>query len=169
MSKKYYYLNESGQQMPPVDFEALKNVGLRPDTYVWYEGLDDWKPSSTLPELSEIIAAIPPTPPVNVAFENTPNPPEAPHPYDAPSSYLWLGILTTILCCLPFGIVSIIYACKVDSRWLMGDYDEAYSASRKARNWGIASAVTSIVLIIIYVIAIIATAESELSNFHRNY
>ncbi|MBO7197759.1 MAG: CD225/dispanin family protein, partial [Tidjanibacter sp.] len=34
-----------------------------------------------------------------------------------PSSNLIWGILTTIFCCLPFGIVSIVFASRVDSLW----------------------------------------------------
>ena len=69
-----------------------------------------------------------------------------------PPSYLWLGILTTILCCLPFGIISIVYASKVDSCWSTGLYNEAVANSNKARNWGIASAVIGPAIILLYVL-----------------
>ena len=38
-----------------------------------------------------------------------------------PNNNLVLGILVTIFCCLPFGIVSIIYASKVDGLAMAGD------------------------------------------------
>lgn len=59
------------------------------------------------------------------------NPPEAPKP----SNYLALAILSTIFCCLPFGIVSIVFASKVDNQWYSGDYDGAVESARKAKTW----------------------------------
>lgn len=49
--KQYYYLNAQGQQMPPVDFEGLRQAGITPDTMVWFEGLTDWKRAAEIPEL----------------------------------------------------------------------------------------------------------------------
>ncbi len=42
-----------------------------------------------------------------------------------PSSNMVWAILTTIFCCLPFGIVAIVYASKVDGMWQAGYYDAA--------------------------------------------
>lgn len=52
-----------------------------------------------------------------------------------PDSFLVWAILGTIFCCLPFGIVSIVYASKVDGLWYAGNCDEAKDASRKAQTW----------------------------------
>lgn len=56
-----------------------------------------------------------------------------------PSSYLALAIISTILCCLPTGIVSIIYATKVNSAYEDGKYSEANKASKNAKLWGFVS------------------------------
>ena len=62
-------------------------------------------------------------------------------------NYLVHAIVVTVLCCLPFGIVAIVYAAQVNGRLAAGDYNGAVEASRKARTWcwvsfgvGIASA-----------------------------
>lgn len=52
-----------------------------------------------------------------------------------PPNYLVWAILTTIFCCLPFGIVSIIYAAQVNSKWMTGDFDGAISSSKNAKVW----------------------------------
>ncbi len=52
-----------------------------------------------------------------------------------PSNYLVWAILTTILCCLPFGIVSIVYAAQVNSKWQVGDFAGANIASKNAKIW----------------------------------
>ena len=56
-------------------------------------------------------------------------------PQTKPDSFLVWAILCTIFCCLPFGIVSIVYAAKVDSLWYAKDYTGAMEAARKARTW----------------------------------
>lgn len=73
---------------------------------------------------------------------------------DRPKSYLAMAILSTIFCCLPLGIVSIVYAAKVDNYWNVGDYIHAEESSRKARGWMIAAIVTSVVVGIAYMILI---------------
>lgn len=70
----------------------------------------------------------------------------------APSSYLVWAILTTLFCCLPFGIVSIVFAAQVNSKWTAGDFQGAMDSSRKARTWVIASAVCGVIGIIILII-----------------
>ncbi len=69
-----------------------------------------------------------------------------------PDSNLVWGILTTVLCCLPFGIVSIVYAARVDGLWRSGDLGGAREAADKAKNWAIASAVTAVVLLVIFAV-----------------
>lgn len=65
-----------------------------------------------------------------------------------------LAVLSTIFCCLPLGIVAIIYASKVDNLYMAGDYAGALSASKSARNWALIGAIggflTSIIYLIIY-------------------
>lgn len=56
-----------------------------------------------------------------------------------PNSYMVWAILSTVVCCVPFGIVSIVYANKVDSLWNAGKMTEAQQASDKARTWMIVS------------------------------
>ncbi len=50
-------------------------------------------------------------------------------------NYLVQAILTTIFCCLPFGIVSIVYASQVNSKLAGGDVDGALTASANAKKW----------------------------------
>ena len=66
----------------------------------------------------------------NPLDENAPQTPQVP-----PPNYLVWGILTTVLCCLPFGIVSIVYAAQVNSKWAGGDYEGARQASKNAKIW----------------------------------
>lgn len=69
-----------------------------------------------------------------------------------PPTHLVLAIIVTIFCCLPFGILSIIYSTKVDSYWLAGNVNEAWAYSRKAWNWALVGLVLSVVWWIVYMI-----------------
>jgi hypothetical protein len=71
----------------------------------------------------------------------------------APSSYLVWAILSTLFCCVPFGIVSIVFAAQVNSKWTAGDFQGAMDSSSKARTWAIVSTVCGVIAIIILVIA----------------
>ena len=54
-----------------------------------------------------------------------------------PFSENWLveSILVTILCCLPFGVVGIIYAAQVNTKLAAGDNDGAEKARKEAAKW----------------------------------
>ncbi len=71
-------------------------------------------------------------------------PPSAPPPqpyvpayaYSQPPqvpNYLVQAILVTVLCCLPFGIASIVYAAQVNGKLALGDMQGALHASRQAK------------------------------------
>jgi len=50
-------------------------------------------------------------------------------------THLAQAILTTLFCCLPCGIVSIVYASQVNGKLYSGDYHGALEASNKANTW----------------------------------
>lgn len=50
-------------------------------------------------------------------------------------SYLAQAILCTLFCCIPFGIVAIVYAAQVGTKLAVGDYSGAKQASDSARTW----------------------------------
>ena len=52
-----------------------------------------------------------------------------------PPNYLVFAILTTIFCCQILGIVSIVFAAQVNSRWNSGDLQGALDASKNAKLW----------------------------------
>ncbi len=69
-----------------------------------------------------------------------------------PESYLVWAILSTIFCCIPFGIVSIVYAAQVDGLWNSGDHEGARRAARNARTWFWWAFGTGIFSVIVYTV-----------------
>jgi uncharacterized membrane protein YvbJ len=50
-------------------------------------------------------------------------------------NYLVQAIIITLCCCLPFGIVAIVYAAQVNTKAKVGDIQGAVDSSGKARMW----------------------------------
>ena len=75
-----------------------------------------------------------------------------------PQNYLVWAILLTCFCCMPFGIVAIVNAANVDSRYNIGDYDGALRASRAAKNWSLAAGICGAVGWLLYIGFMIAMA-----------
>lgn len=74
------------------------------------------------------------------------------HPGNAapPSNGLAGAILATIFCCLPFGVVAIVYAAQVDSATARGDHFMASELAGKAKNWTVASVLTGVGVGLLY-------------------
>ena len=161
----YYYIGPNNQQMGPVPAEQLISRGVTGETMVWTEGMTQWQKAKDVPALGAILnrgyqssryddqSTRYSTPPPNYGnygyqragqFGNQPT-------GHKPDNHLVWAILTTIFCCLPFGIVSIVYSTKVDPAWNMGDQLGAEENSRKAKNWALASALTSLGISVIYI------------------
>lgn len=82
------------------------------------------------------LATVDPQAPANPALPGpTVNAPPPAGPLPTIPNYLVQAILTTFFCCLPFGVVSIIYASQVTSKLERGDVAGAQQASRSARTW----------------------------------
>ena len=48
---------------------------------------------------------------------------------------LVLAIVVTVLCCLPFGLVGVVYAAQVNGKAQAGDVAGAQESARKAQLW----------------------------------
>lgn len=71
--------------------------------------------------------------------------PPPPPPGPRVESYLIHSLLVTLCCCLPLGIVAIVYAASVSNKLAVGDIPGAMEASNKAKMWCIIAAVGGLV------------------------
>ncbi|HJS36325.1 MAG TPA: CD225/dispanin family protein [Pseudoxanthomonas sp.] len=72
-----------------------------------------------------------------------------------PNHLVW-AILSTLFCCLPLGIVSIVFAAQVNGKLAVGDMAGAQEASDKAKKWAMWSAIAGVSLVVLYIIFIFA-------------
>ena len=168
--KDYFYIDTQNQQHGPIAEDKLLSVGIKRHTLVWCQGMTDWLPAETVPELrarfdeAEQQAAQPEPQP-----QPSPNEPppyqqyqqqhqqqqqyqqQTPHngfnynrpPY--PNNYMVWAVLSTICCCLPLGIVAIVKANQVSGLYYRGYYDEAYLAAEDAKKWSIIALIAGLI------------------------
>ena len=160
-----YWINHNGVQSGPVEPEALKQMGLTSEAYVWHEGMTDWVKITQVPELQGMydMASQPVTEPmatpqhVTTGQPVTTRQPITPQQYNEPqygpvqsaeacppTNMVW-AVLATVLCCIPLGIVGIIYANKVSKLYLAGDIEGAKKASETGAWWVIAAITIGII------------------------
>jgi hypothetical protein len=69
-----------------------------------------------------------------------------------PRTYLVFSVLVTIFCFPPTGFVALVNALRVNSLWKRQQHDKARKASRRARNWGLATLAIGIVAMVTVVL-----------------
>ena len=163
--KIQYWINQDGEQTGPLTLDQLELMTLNEKTYVWSAGYDDWKPLSEVPELAHLMPAtsvlVPPVlkedeplePPVADPAPVLPaqaagqpaQPTDQPYPPCPPTNMVW-AIISTLLCCIPRGIVAIIYANKVSKKYYEGDLAAAEHYSEVSAWWCIGTIVGGIAL-----------------------
>jgi len=80
----------------------------------------------------------------------------APETRRPPKTWLAESILATIFCCLPFGVVGIVYASGVESAFYAGRYDEAEHKSRLAKRWTLWGVAIAAVCVVLYLLGLLA-------------
>lgn len=128
----YKILGGDGKEYGPISADTLRqwvNEGrANAQTQVQAEGGAGWTALGQLAEFAPLFSA----PPI---------PPGAPGTIGAGAgvtipNYLVQSILVTLCCCVPFGIVAIVYSAQVNGKLATGDVAGAQEASKKAKMWG---------------------------------
>jgi Interferon-induced transmembrane protein/zinc-ribbon domain len=112
----------------------------------------------------------PPSPPPPPEYQQAPiaqaymSPPATPSAVQVPN-YLVHAILVTFFCCLPLGIVSIIYATQVNTKLALGDIQGAIEASKQAKlfawiGFGVTAGLLVLYLLFVLLVALGMIASS---------
>ncbi len=159
-----YRVGRNGREIGSWTLEELVSLHQRGELlgtdFVWCPGMPAWKtlaeilPASTpqpdapvspaLPDLPALpdVAPLPGSPSAAPASAGTSplHAPGAPRhattpPPPKPSNNLIWAVLVTFFCCQILGIVAIVFAAQVDSKYNAGDYEGAASMARQAKIW----------------------------------
>jgi hypothetical protein len=164
-----WYYSKNGMQLGPLSTEELSgkaNGGeVLPSDLIWREGMADWLPLSQVPEFQGAggLATPPPIAMGSVPIQQPPRYQAGYVPGSVPN-YLWQSIVVTVLCCLPFGVVSIVYAAKVDSLLAQGNIVGANAASQSAKKWAIAGVASWVLLFGAYMIFVLIFAVGSAAS-----
>lgn len=69
----------------------------------------------------------------------------------APDPWLWQSIVATLLCCLPAGVVGIVFAAKSQSAAKAGDLAGATKAAGTAKTWTLVSLGLGLLSVVVFV------------------
>ena len=93
-----------------------------------------------------------------------------------PKNWLVESILVTLFCCLPFGIVGIINAANVNSKFDAGDLAGADKASAEAGKWtkigffvGLAGVVLYVLMVFVFGISMFGAAAAGAAGAADQY
>lgn len=157
---RQYFYTDGNKRFGPYTIDDLQHHNITPETLVWYDGMADWQPARTMYELQDIVKQAPP--PISPTTRNNYNSQQTNHrPNIPPKTWLVESILVTLFCCLPFGIIGIINASKVESRFYAGDIQDAEKCSRDAKKWTVLSFWIGLAAGLIYFIAVFALGFSD--------
>lgn len=182
MKMLYYYVDSDGATQGPVNIGHFKTNFINGHSWVWHDGLPQWVEAHTVPSLRSYMRSDLPASfstkkgivdlekermniPVNKVLPKT--------ELDVlrsrvPKTWMIEAVLTTIFCCIPFGIVAIIYASRVAPYWRKGFYGESIASSNKAGLWVKISVVLTIMIWVIYTLLWIFTPLAEKSAIWYN-
>lgn len=158
-----YYIILNGRQAGPFEENQLLSMGVTRSTMVWREGMQNWQEAGQLAELAYLFNNNNGNSNGNFQGGQTQQPPRWDQyqgnysPYNSnippmPKTWLVESILATLFCCLPFGIAGIVYASKVSTSYLMGNYALAQKQSDDAKKWTLISVLAGLASIIISII-----------------
>ena len=183
-----YFMIIDGRQAGPFVREELKYHALRPDSMVWRQGLENWVPASSLPELNDLFSAdVPPAPGYQSfgygQFRQNEYPGQYP-PYDPTRGDMhanqydaepiehtnwhpWaivctvLGTMTSCIT-LILGIVGIVQANKANESYRRGNRRQGDAANSTAKT-------VTIIGLILAVVAIVGVVVLFVSGGFQHY
>lgn len=81
-------------------------------------------------------------------------------------TWLWQSIVATVLCCLPAGVVAIVFAAQANQAKNTGDVGTAQAKARLARIWTLVSIGVGVVVIVgFFALIVIGAVESSTTSF----
>jgi len=149
---KTYYLSIDGEKRGPYALEELKKIPITAKTLVWIEERERWFNAEDLSELSSLL------------------PPKTEETTDSsvyripPKTWFIESILVTIFCCMPFGVVGLVYAVQVRSMIEIGRLDLAENFSKQAKNWTIIGFFIGLCIVFLWVLLVILSFLSGVAT-----
>lgn len=79
--------------------------------------------------------------------------------------WLWQSIVATLVCCLPAGVVGIVFAAQANSAMSAGNWAEAQKKAQQAKTWTLVSVGLGVLTIIGVFMMIAMAGPASFSEF----
>ena len=155
-----FWVRINGLQEGPMEIDQMKDYNITPTTYVWCAGMKDWAYARDVEVLKDVFQEQPDEvcepekeekendTPMHEPKIEEPQPTPAPQQHieqqPCPSNNLVWAILATVFCCQITGIIAIIFAAQVNSKYYSDGYKQAKRYSDMAGVWCIISIILAI-------------------------
>ena len=166
---KYYFINACNQQEGPIDVHEFASHGVTDQSFVWCEGMADWKRAGDCDELKSFFEA--PTTQIHPSFEETNATTDYSNDVPAPPCHLTAAITGLVLMTIPIpyvalfggaalGITGIVLNVCAYNFWKKGNYAVMQRLDTKARKLSKAALWVGIGTWIFFIVLVIALACS---------
>lgn len=142
-SSNTYYLLINGEKEGPYQLEDFRAFPITAKTLVWTAEKGGWYYAEEYAELSIFLPKKESVTPVSEPIKPSIAPPK---------TWLLESILTTVFCCMPAGVVGLIYAVQVRDMISLNRLELAHKYSSQAKVWTIVSFSIGIVFFIIWIL-----------------
>ncbi len=174
--EKLYYYRFNDQNLGPLTAQEILNRGIDVNsTYVWTQGMTDWQLAKDVTDFNGGIPQ-PPSSQTNYnesqTHQNLGYPPSQQAPSTSPNQYanntqqkpinignqpkpnnnMAIAVVCALLCCMPLGVVGIVYAGKVNKLYNEGNVTEAQEYADKAKKISTIGIIVGFVVNIIVII-----------------
>lgn len=80
-------------------------------------------------------------------------------------TWLWQSIVATVFCCLPTGVVAIVFAAQANSAVSAGNWVEAQRKAQQAKTWTLISIVAGVLTIIGFFVVFALVGTTSMQEF----
>lgn len=133
-----YWVSINNNQVGPMSLDDVIALDPSANMLVWHPGMPDWDKAANLPELAHLFGADYEecVDSQTIETEPQPQPQQETAPAEpCPPNYLVWTVLVTVMCCVPLGVISLIYSSQVKTKYNAGDIEGAKKASSKTELW----------------------------------
>ena len=85
------------------------------------------------------------------------------------SNNLVWAILSTVFCCLPLGIVSIIKSTQVSGLWAQGQHAAAQQSAQDAKKFAMWAAIAGVIVGVLWIILQVVVGVSMFGSMNSSY
>lgn len=141
--------SQNAETLPPPYEGEMQEIKLTEPTYPGVvQGLGNDVPSHSggVPQVQPVVTVHSQT---AISILTRPEPPI--------DSYIGCSIFVLLFCCLPFGIVALVFASQSRSREAVRDFPGARQASSQAKFWSFAGFFTGLVILVGVILVVVFT------------